>query len=621
MRRTDPRGKFASQSLMDRNFMQTVQTTLPKLLLKNAATYGNRVAMRTKHKGIWKEISWQDYAARTQELCCGLVALGMKKGDHASILGENCPEWVFADLAIQSLGGVSVGIYPTNSVEQVRYILDHSQSRFVVVKDQEQADKVLAAREHLPNLTAMLVIDMKGVSRYEDSLIVSYQEVEKLGKEVAQREPAKFQDLVNETQPDDVAFIVYTSGTTGPPKGAMISHRNIIHQVVHTLQPILHFTDQDSLLSYLPLCHIFERNLSMAMPLVFGYVVNFAESIDTVQENIREISPSFFAAVPRILEKLHSSVHIKLQDSSASKKLAFRIGEIIGKKAHVYKMKREPMPFWLLPLYGFAYLVSLRPLREKLGLLDCRCLMSGGAPIAPEVLAFFRHLGITTVEMYGLTETSGGCAGPLHQIKHGSVGQPSKGLEFKLADDGEMLFKGESIFSGYYRDESATAEILHEGWLYTGDVGTLDEDGHLYIIDRKKDIIITSGGKNISPSEIENKLKCSPYIKEAIIIGDGKKYITALIQIDYDNAGNWAQNSRIPYTTYKSLATNPELKKLIHAEISSVNDELAQVEKIKKFMVLEKELDQDDEELTATQKVKRKVITKRFHNEIESMYR
>lgn len=594
---------------------------MPKLLLKNAETYGDRVAMRTKHKGIWKEISWKEYATRTQELCCGLAALGMKKGDHASILGENCPEWVFADLAIQSLGGISVGIYPTNSVEQVRYILDHSQSRFVVVRDQEQADKVLAAKEHLPDLEAMVVIDMKGVSRYEDPLIVSYEKVQTLGKDSTLREPSRFQDLVNQTQPDDVAFIVYTSGTTGPPKGAMISHRNIIHEVAHTLQPILHFTDQDSLLSYLPLCHIFERNLSMAMPMVFGYVVNFAESIDTVQENIREISPSFFAAVPRILEKLHSSVHIKIQDSSAAKKLAFRFGEIIGKKAHVYKMKRMPLPVWLAPLYGFAYLVSLRPLREKLGLLNCRCLMSGGAPIAPEVLAFFRHLGITTVEMYGLTETSGGCAGPLKEIKHGSVGQPSPALEFKLGDDGEILFKGDSIFCGYYRDEAATEEILLDGWLHTGDVGALDEDGHLYIVDRKKDIIITSGGKNISPSEIENKLKCSPYIKEAVVLGDGRKYLSALVQIDYDNTGNWAQNNRIPYTTYKSLATNPDVKNLISTEISSVNEDLAQVEKIKKFKILEKELDQDDEELTATQKVKRKVIAKRFHEEIEAMYR
>ncbi len=576
--------------------------------------------MRTKHKGIWREISWQAYADRVAQFCCGLMDLGMKKGDHASILGENCPEWVFSDLAIQSLGGISVGVYPTNSVEQVRYILDHSRSKVVVVKDQEQADKVLAAKSELPELQAIVVIDMKGLTHYEDPLLISYREVEKKGADVLAQNPDTFAEIAHATQPDDVAFIVYTSGTTGPPKGAMISHRNIIHQVVTTLQPVLHFTERDSLLSYLPLCHIFERNLSMAMPLVFGYVVNFAESIDTVQENIREISPTFFAAVPRILEKLHSSVQIKLQNSTPLKRLGFRFGEWVGRKTVPYKMKRIPLPLPLRPLYGLAYVVSFRPVREKLGLLRCRCIMSGGAPIAPEVLAFFRHLGITTIEMYGLTETSGGCTGPLGEIKHGSVGQPSSGLEFKLAEDGEILFKGDSVFSGYYRDDTATAEILRDGWLHTGDVGKLDEDGHLYIVDRKKDIIITSGGKNISPSEIENKLKCSPYIKEAIIVGDGRKFVTSLIQIDYDNVGNWAQNNKVAFTTYKSLATNPIIYRLIEDEIRAVNDGLAQVEKIKKFKILEKELDQDDEELTATQKVKRKVISKRFQKEIEEMY-
>ncbi len=603
------------------NHTKSTNTTLPKLLLQNAASSKNRVAMRTKYKGIWREISWESYANHVAQFCCGLLELGMKRGDHASILGENCPEWVFADLAIQSLGGVSVGVYPTNSAEQVRYILEHSRSKVVIVKDQEQADKVLAVKAELPELKAIVVIDMKGLNRYEDPLLVSYQKVERNGAETLALNPRIFSDMVNATRPDDVAFIVYTSGTTGPPKGAMISHRNIIHQVVTTLQPVLHFTDKDSLLSYLPLCHIFERNLSMAMPLVFGYVVNFAESIDTVQENIREISPTFFAAVPRILEKLHSSVQIKLQNSTRLKQLGFRFGEWVGQKIIPYNMKRTALPMHLRPLYTLAYLVCFRPVREKLGLLRCRCIMSGGAPIAPEVLAFFRRLGITTVEMYGLTETSGGCTGPLGEIKHGTVGQPSPGLEFKLAEDGEILFKGDSVFSGYYRDDQATAEILRDGWLHTGDVGRLDEDGHLYIVDRKKDIIITSGGKNISPSEIENKLKCSPYIKEAIIVGDGRKFVTSLIQIDYENVGNWAQNNKIPFTTYRSLATNPVVYRLIEGEIQAVNAELAQVEKIKKFKILEKELDQDDEELTATQKVKRKVISKRFQKEIEEMYR
>lgn len=607
--------------LVGRFMMDRVNTTLPKLLREKASMLGNRVAMREKYKGIWQEISWRQYLEKTERLCLGLLELGMSKGDHGSILGENCPEWVFADLAFQSLGGVSVGIYPTNSADQVRYIIDHSKSRFVVVSDQEQADKILSVKDEIPLLQKMIVISMKGMRNYDDSLIMSYAEVEQLGHEAHEKNPGRFQELVKSTCPEDIAFIVYTSGTTGPPKGAMISHRNVIHEVLYCIQPVLHFTDRDSLLSYLPLCHIFERNLSVVLPLVHGYTINFAESIETVQQNIQEISPTFFAAVPRILEKLYSGVRIKLEDTTRFKKFMFHLFEPVGKIAAKYKMKKKRMPLWILASYGLAYLWNFRSVREKMGLLSCRCLMSGGAPIATEVLEFFRSIGINTVEMYGLTETCGALSGPHSVIKHGSVGEPCQGLEFRLGDDGEILVKGDSVFSGYYRDEEATMEAVKDGWLQSGDIGQLDHDGHLYIVDRKKDIIITSGGKNISPSEIENKMKCSPYVKEAIVIGDGKKFLTALIQIDYDNVGNWAQNNRVPYTTYKSLAGNSQVYSLITREIEKMNQTLANVETIKKFKILEKELDQDDEELTATQKVKRKVIAKRFQREIEELYK
>jgi len=600
--------------------MERINTTLPRLLTENATRYNERVAMREKYKGIWQEISWSQYLERVRCFCLGLVDLGMERGDHASILGENCPQWLYADVAIQTLGGISVGIYPTNSSEQVRYILEHSESKFIVVKDQEQADKVLAVREDLPLLEKMIVIDMKGMRHYSDELIVSYEEVEELGRRRQEQQPRLFDELVDATKPDDVAFIVYTSGTTGPPKGAMITHRNIIHQIVNGLQPVLHFSDQDVVVSYLPLCHILERGLSMAMPLVFGYTINFAESIETVQQNVQEISPTFFAAVPRILEKMYSAVKIKLEDSTPFKRFVFRLCRPVGAKAAAFKMKRQRMPFGLSLLYGAAYVCGFRPVRDKIGLLNCRCLMSGGAPIAPEVLTFFRGLGVNTVELYGLTELAGGACGPHGEVKNGSVGQPFKGLEFRLAGDGEMLFKGDSVFTGYYRDTESTCDVIKDGWLHSGDIAQVDKDGHVFIIDRKKDIIITSGGKNISPSEIENKMKCSPYIKEAIVIGDRRKYLTALVQIDYDNVGNWAQNKRVPYTTYKSLAENPLVRELVQKEIDAVNETLAQVETVKKFRILEKELDQDDEELTATQKVKRKVISKRFEKEISEMY-
>jgi long-chain acyl-CoA synthetase len=489
----------------------------------------------------------------------------------------------------------------------------------VVVSDQEQADKILAVKEKLPMLKKMVVIDMKGLRHYEDPLIISYQKVEELGRATDEEDPDRFQQLVNETRPEDTALIIYTSGTTGQPKGAMISHLNLMHQIIQGVQPVIHFTDKDSLVSYLPLCHILERCLSMVMPLILGYTINFAESIDTVQHNIQEISPTFFAGVPRILEKLHSAVQIKLEDTTWFKRFMYRFWQPVGKAVSKHRMNKERVPIPLLMAYGLGYLCSFRSVRDKIGLLGVRCIMSGGAPIAPEVLAFFRSLGINTIEMYALTEC-GTVSGPHHRVKDGSVGEPVRALEFMLAEDGEILLRGGSVFEGYYRDPEATGEILKDGWLHTGDVGQLDEDGHLYIVDRKKDIIITSGGKNISPSEIENKMKCSPYIKEAIVIGDRRKYLTALIQLDYDNVGNWAQNNRIPYTTYKSLAQNTAVYGLIRDEIEEVNEAVAQVETIKRFKILEKELDQDDEELTATQKVKRKVIAERFEGEIEELY-
>jgi len=599
--------------------MEKPNTTYPKLLVEKARRYQDRVAMRENYKGIWKEISWETYLERVSHFSLGLLELGMQAGDHGVILGENCPEWVFADIAIQSLRGVSVGIYPTNSEEQVKYIINHSESRFVVVGDQEQADKVLAIKNDLPQLKNIILIDMKGMRHYADPLIISFRDVEAKGQKAHRQNPHKFETLVAQTKPEDVAFLIYTSGTTGPPKGCMIPHQNHIYNI-YGMNDIFQFSDQDSVVSYLPLCHILERGVSICIPLIAGYTVNFAESIDTVQQNIREISPTFFAAVPRILEKMHSAVQIKIQDTTGFKRFMFHFWKPVGKRVAQYRMaKRRIFWLWWL-LYGIAYLCIFRALRDKMGLLKCRLLMSGGAPIAPEILTFFHSLGVFAIEMWALTESCGGGTGPHHEIKPGSVGQPIRSIRLKLAADGEILIHENSVFAGYYRDPDATDEVLKDGWLHTGDVGRYDQDKHLYIIDRKKDIIITSGGKNISPSEIENKMKCSPYIKEAIVLGDRRKYLSALIQLEYDNVGKWAQNHKIPYTNYKSLARNPAVYELIKQQVDQVNETLARVETVKKFLILEKELDQDDEELTATQKVKRKVIAKRFQIEIEEMY-
>jgi len=490
----------------------------------------------------------------------------------------------------------------------------------VVVKDQEQADKVLEVLEQLPLLKSIIVIDMKGMRNYHNSRIISYNEVEDIGRQHDHREPNLFDGLVQQTQPEDVAFIVYTSGTTGDPKGAMISHRSVLHQVIHGVLPILHINKKDKILSYLPLCHILERDFSMAVHLVVGNIVNFAESIQTVQKDIQEISPTFFAAVPRILEKMHSEFQIKMENSSRFKRALSLFWIPVGEKIAEYRLNQKKIPPWWLFLYLLGYLFCFRPIRDKLGLLRCRVLMTGGAPIAPEILMFLRALGVNALEMYGATETSGACSGPSKRVKYGSVGEPIEGIEFRLDKNGEILFKGDSIFVGYYRDNQGTNRTIRDGWLHTGDVGELDEDGSLYIVDRIKDIIISSDGKNISPSEIENKIKCSPYMKEAMVIGDKRKFLTALIQIDYENVGNFATNQKIAYTTYKSLAKNPTIYELVQGELDKVNKTLARVESIKKFKIIEKELDQDDNELTATQKVRRKQVTELFREEIDAMY-
>lgn len=599
--------------------MEIPETTYPKLLVEKAGKYKDRVAMREKKKGIWKEISWQTYLDQVRYLSLGLHELGLTRGDHVSILSENCPEWIFADLAIQSLQCISVGIYPTNSEEQCRYIIDHSESRFVFAGDQEQADKIIFVKDKLPELAGIILFDMRGMRHYDDPLIMSYRSVMEKGQNIDAADPELFYRFVDQTRPDDVAFLVYTSGTTGLPKGCMIPHNHHVGNI-YGINRILKLSEKDSIVSYLPLCHILERGLSISLPLAFGYTVNFAESIETVQENIHEISPTFFAAVPRILEKMHSTVMLKIKDTTRFKRFMFHLFHPVGKRVAEFRMARKRVPLHWLILYGLAYLFVLRSLREKLGLLNCRMMMSGGAPISPEILKFYHSLGVFAIEMWAQTESCGGGTGPHHEVKPGSVGQPYPPVQLKLAEDGEILLNAGSSFKGYHKNQQATDEVLVDGWLHTGDVGEFDDDGHLYIIDRKKDIIITSGGKNISPSEVENNLKCSPFIKETIVFGDGKKYLTAMVQIDYENTGKWAQDEKIPYTNYKSLAQNPDVYKFIEKEIARLNENLARVEQVKKFLIFDKELDQDDEELTATQKVKRKVIEKRFRKELEVLY-
>ena len=598
------------------------EQTIPKLLKASAGKYGKRVALREKDLGIWQDITWAQYYQKTKHFGLGLLSMGLEWEDKVSILSENNPEWLYADLGTQSVGGVVVGIYPTNVATQVEYILDHSQSKFVVVGDQEQADKVLEVQDRLQDLRKIIVIDMKGLRRYRSPLIMSFEDALALGEKKDQEDPSLFDTLVDQTNPEDTALMVYTSGTTGKPKGAMISHRNAIASARNFLSCTPLRAD-DVIVSYLPLCHIAERSFSVLYPLMTGGItVNFAESLNTVQDNIREIAPTIFFAVPRIWEKMQSGHIMRMRDATPLKRWVN--GWCERKEKELYDMECRggaSGPYWKA-MKTLTSVLHGHPLKKHFGLNRVRYVYTGGAPTPPETVLFFHAIGIKIRNLYGSTECTGICS--VHQggdVRVGTVGPLSPGVEMRVGEDGELLFKTEGVFKGYYRNPEATTEAVVDGWYFSGDVGRLTEDGHLVITDRKKDIIITSGGKNISPQEIENEFKASPYIKDAVIIGDNRKYLTALILIEYDNVGKWAEDQRIAYTTFKDLSQKPEVQELISKITEEVNRQFARVETIKRFTVLDKELDQDDDELTATQKVRRSIIEKKYADVINRMYK
>ncbi len=598
------------------------KNTIPKLMRASARKFGSKVALREKDFGIWQNITWEQYYDNARYFGLGLLALDLREKDKVSILSENNPEWLYADIGTQAAGGIVVGIYPTNVATQVEYILSHSQSRFVVVGDQEQTDKVLEVKEKLPDLKRIIVIDMKGLRKYENPLIMSFEEVSSLGRQEDQKNPALFDKLVDRTDSEDTALMVYTSGTTGKPKGAMISHRNAISSARNFLgaTPL---REDDVIVSYLPLCHIAERSFSVLYPLMTGGItVNFAESLNTVQDNIREIAPTVFFAVPRIWEKMHSGHIMRMRDATRFKRLIDNWCLRIEKYLYDREKSGKGTGLYCKLMEILTYVVHAYPLQRHFGLNKAQTVYTGGAPTPPEVVIFFHSLGIKIRNLYGSTECTGICS--VHQgddLRVDTVGALSPGVELKIADDGELIFKTEGVFQGYYRDPEATARAVKDGWYYSGDVGALTEEGHLKITDRKKDIIITSGGKNISPQEIENEFKASPYVKDAVVIGDGRKYLIALILIEYDNMGKWAEDRRIAYTTFKDLSQKPEVYEMVSRITEDVNKRFARVETIKKFTVLDKELDQDDDELTATQKVRRTIIEEKYKNIIDKMYK
>jgi long-chain acyl-CoA synthetase len=595
--------------------------TVPQVLKATVKKYGDRVAMRKKELGLWHDISWNDYYRLAQYVGSALLSMGLEKGDCVSIIGDNCPEWVIIDLGIQCAGGVAVGVYSTNAWPQVEYVVRNSESKFFFVENEEQLDKWLSFRDKVPFLKKVIVWDLEGLRHFTDPMVMTYQELLDIGCRFMEENPDVLERRMNEVTIEDLSVLIYTSGTTGPPKGAMLTHGNVMW-MGEAIAKDNQVYDTDEVLSFLPLCHIFERLFSVFGHIFYGYTVNFIENLDTVTDNMREVSPTVGYAVPRIWEKYLSGVYIRMSDATWFKKLVFGIALKLGRKRATLMMHFKPVPLSQKILFQIAYIAVFRKLQERLGFDRLRVAYSGAAPISPDVLHFFQSIGVNLIEGYGQTEATGvTCVSRIGKVKFGTVGPPLRGTEVKIADDGEILVRSPAVFKGYYGNPEASAEVLKNGWLYSGDVGELDEDGYLKITDRKKDIIVTAGGKNITPQYIENQLKVSSYVNDAVIIGDKRKYISALIMIDEDNVVKYAQDNKIQFSTYKDLTQSPEIFRLISKEVEKVNEGLSRVEQVKKFTIIPKKLYEEDGEVTPTMKVKRKAINEQFSDLIDAMYR
>ena len=595
--------------------------TLPKALLSIAEKQPNRVAMRKKEFGIWHDITWVDYLENVKHVALGLHTLGVKYREHVAIIGENRPEWLYSALGIVCAGGAWVGIYTTNPVTECEYVVGHSDAVVYICEDEEQLDKALVFRGKTPKLKKLIVWEMEGLKHYEDPMLMSFQQLLDLGKDEDLKNPTLFKQLTEQARPQDIAGIIYTSGTTGPPKGALLAHEGYLW-VGRTAQQIMPATRNDETISFLPLNHVYEQIFDIMFHLTVGHIVNFTENTDTVMADMREVSPTMFHAVPRIWEKYYSGIVLKMADATLLKKTLYKIAVKIGTHYNNRALAKKPVPFHLYLAYHVAYFVVFRKLKERLGFDKVRLGVSGAAPISHEILKFFQSIGIPIREGYGMTETTG----ITHMssevdYKVGTVGKALPGTEVKIADDGEILVKHRGIFKGYYKDEEQTKDVLVDGWMHTGDVGVIDDDGYLKLTDRKKDLIITAGGKNIAPQYLENLLKFSPYINDSVVIGDGRKYLTALIVLDEENVTKYAQDKKVQYTTFATMTRAQEVIDLIAEEINKVNKQVARVENIRKFKIIDKKLYTEDGEVTPTMKVKRKSINAQFADLIESMYR
>jgi long-chain acyl-CoA synthetase len=599
--------------------------TIPELFWQRVSELGDKPMMRQKDLGIWRAYSWNQVGVIVSEIAAGMVSLGFEPGEVASVLANTSREWVWADLAIQTAGGICNGIYPTDAAPQVSYLCDDSVSVYLFVESDEQLDKFLDVRHELPRIRKVVVFNMEGLGNLDDPQIISLEQLRDIGRDYLKAHPGLIETRRQSRKSGDVAILVYTSGTTGRPKGAMITHANLCSVLAGQSGSLFEGLPQGGeRVAFLPLCHIAERMIGEYVPIMRSSVVNFVENPETVFENLREVQPHVFFAVPRVWEKIYSQVRISLSEAGKLQQVAYGWALSVGQDVATAQSQGRQPSGWLALQNKLARFAVMNNVRRMVGLDRVELALTGAAPISPELIRWYQALGIPLREGWGMTETcGGGTVNPRLKSHPGSVGVPGPGIEMRIAPDtNEIMLRGPNVILGYLNQPEKTAETIDsDGWLHTGDVGRVDDEGYFYITDRMKDIIITAGGKNVTPSEWENELKFSPFVTDAVVIGDKRSYLTALVMIDQENVEKFAQDRDVPFTNYASLTRAKEVQDLIWSEIEAVNKKFARVEQVKKFRLLETQLTAEDEELTPTMKLKRNFVQKKYAEMIESMYR
>lgn len=596
--------------------MSTYETTLPRLLLRQAEATPDRPAMREKEWGVWQAYSWRDYLTAASEFASGLRELGLGKGDIVILIGDNRPEWLWAELAIQALGGMALGLYQDAPAEEIGYVFELAEAKLVVAEDQEQVDKILSLKPGLPTLRHIVYHDPKGMAAYKDDSLMSFDAVRELGRPGANR----FRQWAEAGSPDDPCLIATTSGTTGRPKLAVLSHRNLLSMAANLgrVDPKL---PTDEFVSFLPLAWMGEQMMSLASALLFGFCVNFPEEPDTVQADIREIGPHVIFSPPRVWENMAAKVRVRVMETTPFKRLLYNLCMPIGERFATARFEgRSPGPLLRLA-YGLAWLVLFRALKDRLGFSRIRSACTGGAALGPDTFKLFHAIGVNLKQIYGQTEIAGiSCIHEAGAVDFTSVGRPIPETEIRISAEGEILSRSPAVFLGYHKNPEATAETIMDGWLRSGDAGYFDDQGRLVVIDRLKDVMQLSDGTRFSPQFIENKLKFSPYVREAVVFGQDREFAAAVVCMDADIVGRWAEARGITYTTYQDLAAKAEVYELVRAEIESINKEIQERMRIRRFALLFKELDPDDGEMTRTRKVRRKVVQERYGALIEALF-